>query len=328
MTTEKTTISPKSTSTILNPSYVMKKIQVDKDTIKLFDIDDENRRMIRTGKAKELSKQLNEQIHFSSPFVVNEKDEKYFLIDGNHRHEAIKLKLGTDKNFKITIWVAVYKDLTKEEERNVFKLWNMGVSQTSTDFLKMYFKTIPCGQEMLRRLPTTIYGSDTTLNIKLIVGEYISAHKQNIYRGGYGAGKEETISDFSSVNSDDIDVIVEFAEFMREVFGQYDRKNNNLFYRTTPFSVFMRIWYDNRSMDKTKMVSIFKKVFAANVNGWKSFCDVGSRKMQEIMYATAMETLNKMQKREKFLSDKDIVPKKETERKILKLIEKKEKEKK
>ena len=301
----------------LNPPYVMKKFSLDNSVVNKFLVDRENRRMIRGGKVKEILKGLNEKIHFNSPFVVNEKNGCFNLIDGNHRFEAIKLKLAQDKSFKICVWVATYRNLTKEEERKIFKLWNIGLTQSATDFLKLYFNTIPLGSEMLRRLPVSIYGDKVTLNIKLLVGSHLDAKRQGFYAGGYGAGKEQTISDFSEVTLEDIETISEFYSFMKECFGEFDRENSPLFYKSTPLSSFYRIWYDNRVIGKENLIKIFTRIFTSRVGIWKDSISIHGRMASIVFYKTAIESLNSLQRRYKFLSDKEIVPNKEKEKKIL-----------
>lgn len=288
----------------LVPQYVMKMIVLDKKSINLFDINIENRRKIRGGKVDDLLKGLKNGIHFSSPFVVNDKSGRYFLIDGNHRFEAVKLAIKQDENFLIKIWTAVYKDLTKEEERKIYKLWNIGVPQTATDFLKAYFKTIPFGSEMLRRLPVTIYGDKTHLPLKPLMGSHIAAKKQGNFNT-YAGSKEQVISDFSDITSEDIDVVFEFCSFMEKTFGKFYQGNH--FYRTTPISAFYRIWYDNRDMKEELIIKCFKKVFASYPEKWDDWTSHGGRTASATMYRVSLESLNDFSKRTPFLSDKDIM---------------------
>lgn len=300
-------ISQKSTS-ILNPIYVMKKIVINKETIKQFIIDEENRRMIRIGKVKSLLEGINKGIHFNSPFVVNEHHNKYHLIDGNHRNEAIRLKLGLDKNFEISVWCAIYRDLTKDKEREIFKLWNIGTSESATDFLKLYFKTITYGAEMLKVLPVSIYGNGTTLGIKLIVGSHIVAKRQKKFRGGYGAGGEQTIADFQDIDKTDILIIKQFCNFMESVFGKYDKKSNRLFYGSTPIPVFYRIWFDNyRIIDDKKLKKAFTKVFVSSPMAWRDICGSGGRNAQMIFYSQSIDALKRAYKKLNIQADVDIL---------------------
>jgi len=302
----------------LSPRYVMKRMLIDKSTIKNFITNEEDRRKIRDGKVKELLRNLNQECHFSSPIVVNERTtDKFYLIDGNHRIEAIKLKLGIDKEFKINVWCAVYRELNKEMERAIFVLWNIGVTQSSTDFLKLYWKTIPCGEEILKRLPVTIYGDKTHINVKLLVGNYINIKKQKMFEGGYGASRETVIGDFCGITSEDIDVIKEFSDFMKDTFGSFSLVH--LFYKSTPFSVIMRIWYDNR--DNKKLKKIFKREFSSKIELWEQNGKAGGREACKMFYDLCKLHLKKYL----LLWDTDIVPKKDKEREILEMVKKNKK---
>ena len=291
----------------LSLPYVMKKILVDKNSIKNFVINEEERRKIRGGKVKEILCQLNQAVHFNSPIVVNEKaTDAFHLIDGNHRIEAIKLKIGIDKEFKISLWVAVYRNLNEEERRNIYKLWNIGITQSATDFLKAYWKTIPCGNEMLKRLPITIYGDKKRLSAKLLVGSYINSKKQRNFEGGYGSGKEKTVSDFCDVTSEDISELKEFSDFMEKIFGRYSTES--IFYKSTPVAALMRIWYDNKS--NKKLPKIFKKEFASKVAQWEQSAKSGGREACKFFYDFAKTRIRKLG----VLFDEDLVPKKDKEK--------------
>ena len=121
---------------MLNPNYIMRKVVLDKDSISRFIINDEDRRRIHQGKVLKILASLDKNHHFSSPYVTNlitVKDKEH-LIDANHRHEAIKLKIIKNPTFNITVWIATYKDLTDAEEKEVYKDWNIGTPQSATDF--------------------------------------------------------------------------------------------------------------------------------------------------------------------------------------------------
>lgn len=303
--------------TELNPPYIMRKILIDKNSIKNFIIDEDERRKLRNGKVKEILSGLNKSIHFNSPFVVNEKTmEKFDLIDGNHRIESLKLKIGTDKEFSIYVWCAVYRNLNDEDRRRIYKLWNLGTTQSSTDFLKAYWVTLPYGEEILKKLPVTIYGDKTHINVKLLVGSYINAKKQRKFEGGYGAGKEKVVSDFTEITPSDISDIKDFADFMKEVFGSYTPES--LFYKSTPLSAFMRVWFDNQT--NKKLVKIFKKEFAARVSYWEGNGKSGGREACNLFYDIIKTNLKR---KYALLFDEDLIEIKEKEMEIIDIVKRK-----
>jgi hypothetical protein len=299
---------------MLNPNYIMRKVIVDKSVISngLFVINDEERRNIRGGSVKKLISLLDSQKHFSSPFVTNETTStgRQNLVDGNHRYEAIKDVIARNPNFSITVWVAVYRDLTDAEEKQVYKDWNVGVPQSATDFLKANFKSIPYGQEMLRRLPVSIYGAPNKIAIKNLVGSHVNARKQRNFEGGYSGGKEQTIADFQNITPDDITVIAKFCKFMENVFGRYDKKNNYKFYGTTPLGAFYRIWYDNyQDIPENRLENAFKKTFASRPEIWAEQISAGGRVPTKILYELSITTLNRVHKTLHIKSDREILEK-------------------
>lgn len=272
----------------------MQKIDISKNNISDFSIDLKNRRAIRDGKVKELVKMLQAGEHFSAPIVVNETDGTKKAIDGNHRYEAIKICLDQNPHFAISTWVAVYRDLSSDEEREVYTLWNKGTTQSATDFLKAHWETVPLRKEMLKELPATIYGDKQNLPIKSLVGCQISAKdRSKKFAGGYSAGKEQTVADFQQVTLDDIELLKEFCEFMENVFGKYDRKDNSQFYQTTPISAFYKIWFDNKGhIADAKLQRAFTRVFANNPKKWIDWTKSGGRSASQTFYKIALSTLN------------------------------------
>lgn len=289
----------------LKPKYEMKQIEINKDSINNFIVNLNDRRKIRDGEVKKILNGIENGIHFNSPFVVNEKNGKFHLVDGNHRFEAIKIVIKKNVDFKINVWVALYKNLIEDEEKEVYKIWNIGTSQTATDFLKQYFRTLPLGEEMLKRLPVTIYGDDTHLPIKPVVGIQVQTKKSNKFNGGYSVSKEQTLIDFSEITNEDIETLESFFCFMEKVFGKYYKHSQ--FYQTTPFSAFYRIWFDNRDLDEELLVNLFKKVFATYPEKWKDWTSHGGRSASITMYSVALSALNQISKRYPLLSDKDLI---------------------
>jgi len=271
----------------------MKKELINSSNISKFVINAKDRRDIRNGVVKDLIELLQGGGHFSSPFVINEVSDKNRIIDGNHRIEAIKKCIQTDANFSIVIWMAVYRDLTLDEERDIFSLWNKGKTQSSTDFLKMHFQNVPLGTEMLRRLPVTIYGDNNNLQIKNLVGCQIDCKKHRIhFTGSYSGGKEDTVFDFQHLTPEDVDTVEDFVEFMKSTFGAFS-KTNKQFYGTTPLSAFYKIWFDNKNHIKSStMVNAFKKIFANEPRRWLDWTKSGGRAASQTLYKIAIVELN------------------------------------
>lgn len=310
-------------------SYVMKKETIDNSNISKFFINERDRRRVREGKVKEIVSSLQDGKHFSAPFVINEINGKWRLIDGNHRLEAIKIHLKSNKEFSIVIWMAVYRDLSPENEREVYHEWNIGTPQTATDFLKAYFNTIPLGNEMLKRLPASIYGDKDKLPIKLLIGSQINVKRRKKFEGGYSRGKEETIDDFREVTLEDIDSVFQFCKFMEQCFGKYHKDGNTQFYQSTPLSAFYRIWYDNQHIDNEKMVKSFIRVFGSSPQiskKWEIFTKSGGRSACQSFYRVAIESLNSIVKTLHFKNDDEIIEQYEKEMSIVNIVKKSKEE--
>ena len=239
--------------------YVMRKVTIDVTQKDLFSADEKQRRMIRKGSVRGIVQALKTGQHFNSPFVINHVNGVRKLIDGNHRWEAILELLEYDPEFSMDIWFAEYKDLSHEEERDVFSLWNIGTKQSSDDFLKIYWDTIPKGKEILDRIPASIYNSKTKIKAKNIVGNHIAAKKGKRFAGGYSGNSLKAVRDFKDITSDDISIMSAYMKDMEQIFGAFN--STNIFWKGTPQSAFYRIWYDNRDIPPTKMIRAFKKTF-------------------------------------------------------------------
>ena len=302
--------------------YIMKKELINSSNISKFVINARDRRDIRNGVVNDLVEILQAGEHFSSPFVINEINDKNRVIDGNHRLEAIKKCILADNKFEIVIWMAVYRELNLEEEREVFTLWNKGKTQSSTDFLKMHFQTLPLGAEMLRRLPVTIYGDNNNLQIKNLVGCQIDAKKHKKFTGSYSGGKEETVADFQALTPEDVDLVEEFVKFMKSAFGVFS-KSNKQFYGTTPMSVFYQIWFNNKDVVKDSiMENAFKKIFANDAVRWLDWTKSGGRSASQTFYKIAVPALNSYRSTVTFRTDEEAIEIYEREVGIIALVKK------
>jgi hypothetical protein len=298
-------------ATIL-PKCVFKKVLVDKHTIDNFYIYQDERRKIRRGKVLEMVANFDRPDklikHFDSPIVVNVVDDRHFqeeervefgkrrVIDGNHRMDAIAEKLLRDSDFRIVITIAEYKNLNRAEERQVYTKWNKGTPESATDYLKWHFKTIPYGKQMLNQLPVEIYGNDKKMSIKMLVGSHVNAKKQNAFEGGYSFGGEKTVQDFMMIVPSDIKTMALFYEYMVEAFGTYYK--GHPFYRSTPLSVFYRIWFDNKDyISRERFVTAFKRVFAQKLFRWDDIMKNGGRSASIFFYNLAMKELEQDRRR-------------------------------
>jgi len=282
--------------------------------------------MIRPGQVKALRSLLNSGRHFSSPLVVNKKkDGTMKTIDGNHRYEALKQMIFANKDFSINVWVAVYSDLTEEEEREVYREWNVGTKQSATDFLKSHWKSIPLRNRLLKELPVTIYGDKKNIPIKGFVGNQISAKKgKENFEGGYSGGIYDVVKDFQNLTDEDVDTLSEFSEFIERVLGKYEKKLVK-YYTSTAIAAVYQIWYDNREIwssvidegrtfhktvqkgiSEDVMISHFKKVLNPSDNLLVEASKSGGRAAAINFYRDILKRLNALTKKYQYYSSEDV----------------------
>lgn len=293
------------------PKYVMRRIVINKKSTKDFLVNEEERRLIKLGKVASLRVLIEKGEHFDSPLVCNwrEDKQKWIIIDGNHRFEAIKEALTKNPDFSVEVWVAEYKNLStkdeetiRENERNIYTTWNSGTPESAIDYLQQHFKTIPNGKFMLKLLPVSVYGSELLLPISRLFGSYVNAKKQGRFNGAYGNGGKSLVKDMISIEMSDIKVIRAFYLDMCYIFGDY--RKGMLFYKSNALSVLMRIWYDNRSIPRDTFLRLFKTTFSERVMEWENMLRSNGREATNLFYRSAIATLNSKSKHH-FISDMD-----------------------
>lgn len=273
--------------------YIMRKEVIDKKTVKNFVSDLKMRRMIRPNKVKTLLTELRNARHFSSPIVTNKINGKYRLIDGNHRFEAINQIIKENPSFKIEIWNAIHRGLSLDEERQVFKIWNIGTKQSPDDFLKIYWDTIPLGRILLDKIPCTIYRHPTKIRAKTIVSAHFGATTaSNKFTGLYRCGVETMLKKYKALTHQDIKMMMAFMKDMGEVFGAFNPKYP--FWKTSPVSAFYTIWMNNLTrMSRTHMLKAFKRVFLkpSTTKMWQEYASLGGNDACKMFYNRALDEL-------------------------------------
>lgn len=296
----------------INPRFTMKKILINKSTINEFYIDASGRRMIRNGQVKAIANHLRSGGHYSSPLVVNKLKKLMKMVDGNHRYEAIKMVMDEDPTFSINSWVAVYTDLNENQEKEVYREWNVGVKQSATDFLKAHWSTIPMRNRLLKELPVSIYGDKKTLPIKAFVGNQITAKRgREHFEGGYSGGIYQVVGDFQQLTPEDIDTLKEFADFIKKVLGKYESKIVK-FYTTTAISATYQIWYDNKdSISEDTMLKCFQKALNKDDDLLVSASKGGGVTAAKSFYYDIIRRLNILYKRTKFKTSEEVFDEKQ-----------------
>jgi len=120
----------------------LKEVESDKFTVDKL-VPTEYRRDIRPAMVKSLSGYLNSKEGLKQPLHVNNVKDKYRVVDGNHRMEAIKSYLKRNKDETLKIKLVIYDNLGTIEERKLFDMLAQTVNQSMNDYFKIHFDEVP-----------------------------------------------------------------------------------------------------------------------------------------------------------------------------------------
>jgi len=232
---------------VLDYPYEIKDITLNKASMSRIDI--VNQRQMRNSQVMSLLRALNKGEHFDSMFVVNINNgtNRIRIIDGGHRTEAIRRYFETHPEAKIKVSMAVYKDLTNREEREIYTKWNIGVKQNVDDFINSYKAEIPMYEEMLSRLPISIYGSKNKMKIRHMVDAYMGS-KQNPFKGGCGYNRDNYLSTIKKIDEEDVENMEDTFKIIKEIFNPNDVVDFMRLsaFKTTLFRAIFRLVHINK----------------------------------------------------------------------------------
>lgn len=228
--------------------YTFQKYRLTKETIDYFNFM-ENRRQLSREHVKNLRALLNAGGHFETPIVVSEKEEKYKVIDGNHRLEAFRLILQKKPNAGIDVLLVKYENLTEDEEIDIFRKWNIGRPQGINDFIMNMRRKIPIlGMLDELPIPVTIYQSKGVTFRRLCNG-YFSAKAED--KNGSSLKKDKFLVKIKSMGNEDIRELKSFLTIFKNAVGPPEEHGNGTYYRTVFFEGSMYLFFAE-GVDKEK----------------------------------------------------------------------------
>ena len=249
--------------------------RVEKKIIKAADLNNgffqqlQNRRKIRPATVKAILERLNDGKHFGTPLHVNKIERNAYIIDGNHRWEAIKRFLAEDPNNTVEVTLFIYDNLIGDEEKDVYTTVNKANKQNTNDVVKQYEDEINIlkffangwqeGGTTLKQFPVdvTIYPQPNTVSFYRLVGAYLACKAQN-WHGGYMGTPWEFVDDAKALRLQDIKEMSAFMTDFMQAFGGVVKNNNWL--RGTALTAVMKLWIDNRAnIPPDRMVRLFEK---------------------------------------------------------------------
>jgi len=210
----------KNKSKTIDYEYETKTIILDKDsTRKLITV---NPRQVRAKQVKSVLSALRLNKHFDSPFVVNVRaNREVRILDGTHRVEALKKYFDQRPEDKVKVMMIVYRDLTDDEEREIYTKWNLSVKQSIDDFINSYKDTIPVFERLTTELPVTVYGSRTKLKFRTLVDAYLTS-KEHPFTGGLSVNAPLFIKKIQEIGVDEVDYIKDTFKIMEKIFNKAD----------------------------------------------------------------------------------------------------------
>jgi hypothetical protein len=237
-------------------AYTTRQIEIDRAALTKFK-QLKNARDIRNGKVDSLTELLEGGGHFHTGFVVNVRDDKWRLLDGTHRYLAVSAYLTRHPAEKIVVEVHFYKGLSDTEEMEIFTIWNQGMKQNTSDFLKQYWDTLNIQKKINDDTTYPIHvihkNNGTKIGLSMLFFPYLTRNDLP-YAGGYEGSALIFIEKLQSWNngkteltSDGIDAMEDMRAFLKDYifcFGAYNPKN--LFWKPLIYYPMFRIWYENK----------------------------------------------------------------------------------
>ena len=198
--------------------------------------------------------------HFSESITVNDVNGKLYVLNGNHRIEALRRIIKLDPKFSIEATVTKYENLDREGELNVYETINRSRPETALDRIKA--RCVDCyfvkNSDRLSIRPLFRKrgpGEVNSMTISVMVMPY--HFKSSSQFSGGGAIPEY----ICGLDSDDMDKMERYYSFYRKVFG--DITNENLYSHSTLFVTLGKIYYNNVDItlsekDFKERIEVFK----------------------------------------------------------------------
>ena len=237
------------------PEYEMKMICINKSNINNFHFYEETQRDIRKSQVNKQLTALKNEKHFDVVLAVDTQKNGYGIIDGNHRINAIKTWFNESNGVKreIDMWCMVYPKLTIEQRRAVYRKLNIGIKQSTADFISAYRQTIPMFETITNSglLPCHIYGNNNNMKFKHFVGAYHCAKRPGkVFSGGFMGKPYEFVEMARTLTYKDVKVIKEFWDMYTKAFSidlDVNAVSSYKELKTTIFYAMFRLWYINKN---------------------------------------------------------------------------------
>ena len=246
---------------LIKKEYVVKDFILNKETINKIEIT-KNRRQIKERMVRKLHGVLIKGGNPIKTLMVNEKNNMYRLIDGNHRIEALKRfyaykQENQKKSFECEL--RIYKNLPIEEENKNYSEEADRVNQTHEDLLCVYKDEITfwkITQDKLNEFPciVSIYPSVKSLKFRTILDSLatVMSEQNNGYVPRY-LGKKELIDFAKNLRYENLLDVAKFIRVFQKTFGEVGKGNS--FTRSQGFLPLFDIYFKNFRHEKENIIS-------------------------------------------------------------------------
>jgi len=290
---------------VIKREYEVEKYDLTSESITKFEIMS-NRRQIGEVHVSKIHSVLLKGKNPMGVLIVNDVKGKYRLIDGNHRIEALKRFYGYRKdNKKISVQCILkkYKNLTEDEEKEIYSNEAKRKNESHEDRLNMYKDNMvfwKLTQDITKEFPckVSIYPNKKSLRFRTILDALCTV--KNEMKNGYVPrylNKEDLINFTMDLSYDDFLLMKKFVRIFQQVFGEIDR--DNILLRRQGFLPLFDIFVKNFSTSNDEeIIKRFSLVIGKsdllmylNMQGREA-----QQKIREIMlgYMNHKRTINKL----------------------------------
>lgn len=224
----------------LDLSYKQVNFKIDKNTIVDFEMMAQARRLRRAQVHAIKTRLLNAE-HFDSPIIISQYNGKKRIIDGQHRITAIREIIQECPEFRVSVLLIMYEDLTLEQEKEIFTRWNSGSRQTAEDIITMYADDMPVFKPLIESGKVSVYGEEGKIKYKQAVTPYILSRVKRSENLDI-MGIADFITYAKKLESEDADSISGFIDNFEENTGKIGPHNRWM--RACSFLVVAYLYYN------------------------------------------------------------------------------------
>lgn len=282
---------------MLNMKYKVMELLIDKNNIDLF-IEPEWHRMFRQGHINKMKQSIFSGDIFGEVITINEINNEWRLINGNHRVRALRECILIDPSISMTNTLHIYHDLSVDDEKIIYGKLSRGIRETRSDKLKAYCNDILIWKLLQKDFPTHvhIYSVNRQDNNAITLSGLLEPYMIRKSVSFNFFTLDSFISNVILLTEDDYEKLKNIISLFIDIFG-YPAKHNP-FSQTTFMSVFLKIWY--REIERTDGSGIDNVRRALNELKnrhrleLESICKSGGRSAQEYCYSFVIGKINKM----------------------------------